>query len=139
MKYRNKYSIQFKLKSIELVNILGIYRTSIILGIDKKCIKNWYFQRYNFQKIIKANCSYRLPGAGKKVKYPKKEEELMYFIIKCKEIGIFLNSNLIIEEYCRICPDVNKNSNSSLRKWYYRFLKRYNYSLEDFKNNKNKK
>jgi len=133
MKFRNKYSIQFKSKCIELVNILGVYRTSVILGIDKKCIKYWYFQRANFHNIIKANCCYRLPGAGKKVKYLKKEEEVMYFIIKCKEIGIILNSNLIIEEYCRICPDVKNNSYSSLRKWFYRFLKRFNYSINDFK------
>ena len=38
MKFRKKYSIQFKLKWIELIKILGIYTTSLILGIDKKFI-----------------------------------------------------------------------------------------------------
>ena len=104
MKFRNKYSIQFKLKCLELANILGYYRTSIIIGINKKCIKDWYLKKEKFQNIIKKNCTYRLPGGCCKVKYPNKEEEILYFIIKCKEIGIILNPNLVIQEYCRICP-----------------------------------
>ncbi len=38
MKFKKKYSIQFKLKCVELVPILGIYGTSIIVGIDKKLL-----------------------------------------------------------------------------------------------------
>ena len=45
MKFRNRYSIKFKLKCLELVKILGIYRTSKILKIDKKCFKNCYLNQ----------------------------------------------------------------------------------------------
>ena len=133
MKFRNKYSIQFKLKCLELVNILGFYRTSIIIGIKIKSIKDWYLRREKLQNIIKKNCTYRLPGGGCKVKHRKKEEEVLYFIIKCKEIGIILTPNLVIEEYSRICPEMEKYSKSSLRKWYYRFLKRHSNIKKDFK------
>ena len=132
MKFRNKYSIHFKLKCLELVNILGYYRTSIIIGINKKCIKDWYLKREKFQNIIKKNCTYRLPGGGCKVKNRNKEEEVLNFIIKCKEIGINLNPNLVIEEYCRICPEIKKNTKTCLRKWFYRFMKRYSNIEKDF-------
>ena len=32
-----------------------------------------------------------------------------------KEIGIILNTQLIIKEYCRICPDMKKYSKSNLK------------------------
>jgi hypothetical protein len=101
MKLRNKYSIQFKFKCLELTNILGYYRTSIIIRIKKICIKDWYLNWEKLQNIIKKNCTYRIPGRGCKVKRLKKEEEVLYFIIKCKEIGIILTPNLVFEEYCR--------------------------------------
>ena len=53
MKFKKKYSIQFKLKCVELIPILGIYGTSLILGIDKKCITSWNLNKKKFQKIKK--------------------------------------------------------------------------------------
>ena len=132
MKFRKKYSIQFKLKCLELVQILGIYRTSLILGIHKNCISYWNLNKKKLQKRKEKNSSYRLPGGGCKVKFPNKEKEIFLFIDRCKEIEIKLNMNLIIEEFCCICPQMKKHSKSSLRKWYYRFLKRFNFNIKDF-------
>ena len=132
MKFRKKYSIQFKLKCIELVPILGIYGTSLIIGIDKKCITSWNLNKKKLQKIKEKNSSYRLPGSGCKVKFLSKEKEICLFINRCKEIGIKLNMNLIIEEFCCLCPQMKKYSKNTLRKWYYRFLKKINYNIKDF-------
>ena len=84
------------------------------------------------QNIKNKNNSYRLPGGGNKVKFPSKEKEIVLFINRCKEIGINLNMNLIIEEFCCLCPYMKKYSKNTLRKWYYRFLKRINYNIKDF-------
>ena len=132
MKFRKKYSIQFKLKCIELAKILGIHRSSLIIGIDKKCISSWKLNMKKLQSINKKSISYRLPGGGCKVKFPNKEKDIFLFINRCKEIGIKLNMNLIIEEFCSVCPYMKKYSKNSLRKWYYRFLKRINYNIKDF-------
>ena len=132
MKFRKKYSIQFKLKCLELVPILGIYRTSLILGIHKTCIISWNLNKQKLQKIKEKNSSYRLPGGGSKVKFPNKENEIFLFIDRCKEIEIKLNMNSIIEEFCCVCPQMKKYSKNSLRKWYYRFLKRFNFNIKDF-------
>ena len=129
MKFRKKYSIQFKLKGVELVQILGIYGTSIIVGIDKKCINSWNLNKKKLLKIKGKNSSYRLPGSGCKVKFLSKEKEICLFINRCKEIGIKLNMNLIIEELCFLCPQMKKYSQNTLRKWYYRFLKRINHNI----------
>ena len=133
MKIRRKYSIQFKLKCLDLVKIVGIYRTSIIIGIDKKCIRCWNLNKEKFENIVKTNFSYRLPGAGCKLRCPDIQEKIKLFITKCKEIGINLTMNLIIQEYCRICPEKKNCSKSTLRKWYYRFLKKNNFTIKDFK------
>ncbi len=131
MKFRNKYSIQFKLKCLYLVKIVGIYRTSIIIGIDKKCIRCWNLNKEKFENIVKTNVSHRLPGAGCKLKCPDIQEKIMLFITKCKERGINLTMNLIIQEYCRICTEKKNCSKSTLRKWYYRFLKKNNITIKD--------
>ncbi len=132
MKFRKKYSIKFKLKCLELVPILGIYRTSLILGIDKKCINCWKLNEKKLKNIKNKNSSYRLPGGGCKVKYPNKENEIFLFIDRYKGIGIKLNMNIIIEEFCCLCPDMKKYPKNSLRNWYYRFLKRFNFNIKDF-------
>ena len=133
MKFRKKYSIKFKLKCIDLANIVGIYKTSIIIGVDKKSVRNWYFKREQLKNIVKQNSTYRLPGGGCKLKYPNKGKEIMFFILKCNEIGIILNMKLIIEECFRICPEMKNYSYILLRKWIYRFLKRNNYHINNFK------
>ena len=113
MKIKNKYSIQFKLKSLDLVKILGIYRTSLILRINIKCIRDWYKNRQKFNIIEDKISTYRLKGGGNKVKNLKKEAEILLFMSRCKEIGIIVNTQLIIQEYCRICPDMKKYSKST--------------------------
>lgn len=130
MRFRNRYSIQYKLKCLELVKILGIYKTSKIIGIDKKSVRYWYLNKEKLENIIEKNYSYRLPGGGSKIKFPKQEENVFLFILKCNEIGINLNMNLIIEEFLRVCPERNSYSKKNLKNWYYRFSKRYNYKLK---------
>ena len=62
MKLKNKYSIRFKLKCLELVKILGIYKASIIIGINRKSIRDWYLKSQKYLDINKKNSTYRLPG-----------------------------------------------------------------------------
>lgn len=130
MKYR-KFSIKFKLKCLEIVKYLGIYKTSKFTKIDKKCIKQWNLNKEIFLKMENKNSSYRLPGYGLKRKYPVQEKEIINFIFKCKEIGIPLNTNIIIEELYRICPTIKNNSKNSLRKWCYRLFKKYQLKIKD--------
>ena len=136
MKLNNKYSIGFKLKCLELVKVLGIYRTSIIIGINRKSIRDWYLNTQKYLDVKKKNSTFRLQGGGAKEKYPKKEDEIALFVIRCKEIGLPLNAKSIIEEYCRICPNMKKYSIHTLKKWCYNFLKR-NKIINDFHKVKN--
>ncbi len=50
MKFR-KYSIEFKLKCLEMVKKFGIYKTSKYTRIDKKSIKYWIKNKEKFQNI----------------------------------------------------------------------------------------
>lgn len=133
MKFR-KYSMRFKYECIKLIEIIGINNTSKQLGINHKCIRNWYFNRGKFKDLKEYNNIYRLPGGGAKLKYPKLEEKMKIFIQKCLEIGINITYNLIIEELFRIQPDMKKKKKNSLKKWCYRFFKRNNYSIKNLNN-----
>lgn len=62
---------------------------------------------------------FRLSDERNRIKFLEEEEKIVLFIFGCKEIGINLNSNLIIDEFCRI--------------WFYIeaiiLLFNYNYNL----------
>ena len=77
------------------------------------------------------NSFFRLSDERSRVKFPEEEEKIVLFILRCKEIGIKLNSSLVIDEFCRICPKMIAYSKRSLRKWYYRFKIRYNNIIND--------
>lgn len=126
MKYK-KYSVLFKLKCIEIVKIIGLYRVSKITKINKKTIKQWYLNKELLQNIKKKDSTYRLPGGGAKVKYPILQREISNFIYKCLQIGIKINNNLIIQEMFRINPETKKKSKKYLQKWCYRLKKKQNY------------
>ena len=55
MNGRNRYSIRFKLKCLEIVNILGIYKTSKIMGIPMQSLKNWNLNREKLKKLNEKN------------------------------------------------------------------------------------
>ena len=40
---------------------------------------------------------------------------------------------LINEEYYRICPEMKNNSYLVLKKWIYKFVKRNNFHIKNFK------
>ena len=96
MRLRNRYSIRFKLKCLEIVNFLGIYKTSQIIGINKKSVKNWDLNREKLRDINEKNSLFRLSDERSRVKYPELEEKIVVFILRCKEIGINFNSNGIL-------------------------------------------
>ena len=51
MKIKKRYSIKFKLKCLEIVNILGIYKTSKIMGIHMQSLKNWDLNKEKLKNI----------------------------------------------------------------------------------------
>jgi hypothetical protein len=132
MKFR-KYSIEFKLKCLEMVKIFGIYKTSKCTKIDKKCIKYWIKNKEKFQNIIDKKNTFRLPSKGSLFVKSDKEIEIINCILKCKEIGIPINTNLIVDELIRIIPELKKYSRITLKKWCYKFYKRYYFNIFELK------
>ncbi len=127
MKLR-KYSVEFKLECLNLASIIGYGQASKLIGIDRKSLREWVINKEKFEKIKLKEKTYRLPGGGAKPKNPEKEEKVYQFVIRCKEIGIPINTRLIIDELCRLDPEMKKKSRRTLRKWCYRFLKRKHFN-----------
>ena len=136
MKFR-KYSIEFKLKCLEMVKKFGVYKISKHTKIDKKCIKYWIKHKERFQNIIDTKNTFRLPRKGSLLGNINKEIEIeiIHLILKCKDIGISINTNLIIDELMRIIPQVKKYSIYTLKKWCYKFYKRHNFNIFELKKN----
>ena len=117
MKILRKFTIDDKLKCIEKVSQMGYQKVSELTGIDRKSLREW---NRNKEK------TFRLSGGGAKPKTLKIENLLIEFIKKCRKIGLNMNSKVIIDELCRIDPNMVNKSRKALRNWCYRFFKRHN-------------
>ena len=136
MKFR-KYSIEFKLKCLEMVKKFGIYKISKSTRIDKKCIKYWIKNKEKLLNIIDKKNTFRLPRKGSLIIKIDKEIEIIHFIFKCKEIGIPINTNLIVDELRRLCPQIKNYSIITLKKWCYKLYKRHYLNILELKKNIN--
>ena len=123
-----KYSIEDKLKCIELVEEIGYQKVSEMTGIDRKSLKEWEKKKKQLQSMDNKENSFRLPGGGAKPKTAEKEQQIVKFIEDCLQIGIKVDTALIINELCRISPEMLQKTRRTLRKWCYRFLKRHKYT-----------
>ena len=132
MKFR-KYSIEFKLKCLEMVKKFGIYKISKSTRIDKKCIKYWIKNKEKLLNIIDKKNTFRLPRKGSLIIKIDKEIEIIHFIFKCKEIGIPINTNLIVDELIRLCPLLKSYAIITLKKWCYKLYKRYYLNILELK------
>ena len=85
MKLNNKYSIKFKLKYLELVKILGIYRTSIIIGINRKSIREWYLNSQKYVDIKKKILYIDYQGMEQKKNFIKQKMKLLFLLSNVKK------------------------------------------------------
>ena len=127
MKILRKFTIDDKLKCIEMVSQMGYQKVSELTGIDRKSLREWNRNKEKLKKITNKEKTFRLPGGGAKPITLKIENLLIEFIKKCRKIGLNINSKVVIDELCRIAPNMLNKSRKALRNWCYRFFKRHNY------------
>lgn len=132
MKFR-KYSIEFKLKCLEIVKKYGIYKISKYIGIDKNCIKRWIVNKEKLQNVKDKKNTFRLSNRRSILLKVEGEIEIIHFILRCKEIGIPINTDLVINELTRINPKLQLFAKSTLKKWCYSFYKRNNFNISELK------
>ena len=128
MKEIRKYTIEEKLRCIEFAEKNGIKNVSKLTGIDRKSLREWVKQRNKLKNIENKGKKFRLPGGGAKPKTLMHEKHLINFIDGCIKKNINVDANLIINELCRIAPEMKNKTQKALRSWCYRFLKRNKYS-----------
>ena len=128
MKEIRKYTIEEKLRCIEFAEKNGIKNVSKLTGIDRKSLREWVKQRNKLKNIENKGKKFRLPGGGAKPKTLIHEKHLINFIDGCIKKNINVDANLIINELCRIAPEMKNKTQKALRSWCYRFLKRNKYS-----------
>ena len=128
MKEIKKYTIEDKLRCIEFAEKNGIKNVSKLTGIDRKSLREWVKQRNQLKNIENKGKKFRLPGGGAKPKTLIHEKHLIDFIDGCMKKNISVDANLIINELCRIDPEMKKTNIKTLRSWCFRFLKRNKYS-----------
>ena len=131
-KGHKKYSVEFKLKVIELIKLnFSIHYISNKLSIDRKTIREW-LQKEDCLKIVSnKGKQFRCNRNTGKTTYFSEEEELKIYnwIIECRESGKPLSTKSVISYASKIKEDFfNKTLNTKLQ-WTYRFLKRYGFSI----------
>ena len=95
--------------------------------VNGKSLREWSKKRNELLKIVNKDTTFRLPGGGAKPKTLAQEKSIVKFVEQCIKVGIKIDSSLVINELCRINPEMLKKTRRALRKWSYRFLKRHNY------------
>ena len=83
-----KYTIENKLKCIELAEEIGYKKVSEITGIDRKSLREWTRKKEQLKLIDNKENTFRLPGGGAKPKTVEQEKQIVKFIENCNKIGI---------------------------------------------------
>ena len=52
----------------------------------------------------------------KKNKHPNEEKHVLFFILRCKEIGMEVKRDLIIDDFCRIYNEMKNGKRNILKK-----------------------
>ena len=94
MKILRKFTIDDKLKCIEMVSKMGYQQVSELTGIDRKSLREWNRNKEKLKKITNKEKTFRLPGGGAKPKTLNIENLLIDFIKKCRKIGLIVNSKV---------------------------------------------
>ena len=116
-----------------MIKKYGIYKISKCTNIDKKCFKHWIKNKEKFQNVIDKENTFRLSRKGSLFQNIDQEIEIIQLILKCKEIGIPLNTNLIVDELIRLLPQLKNYSRYTLKKWCYKFYKKHNFNIFELK------
>jgi hypothetical protein len=124
MKEVRKYTIEEKLRCVEFAEKNGIKNVSELTGINGKLLREWLKKRNQLKNIENKEKKFRLPGGGGKPKTLIHENYLVNFINDCMKKKINVDASFIINEICRIDPEMKKKSQKALRSWCHRFLKR---------------
>ena len=127
MKEMRKYTIEEKLRCVEFAEKNGIKNVSELTVINGKILRKWLKQR-NQLKIQNKEKKFRLPGGGGKPKTLIYEKYLVNFSNDCMKKKINVDASFIINEICRIDPEMKKKTQKALRSWCLRFLKRNKYT-----------
>ena len=112
----NKYTIEDKLRCIEFAEKNGIKNVSILTGIHIKSLKEWFKRKNQLKNIENKGKKFRLPGGGAKPKTLMHEKHLVNFIDDCMIKNISVDANLIINELCRIDPEMKKKKHKNFKK-----------------------
>ena len=131
-KGHKKYTIDFKLKVIELVHLnFSIYFISNKLNIDRKTIREWLKNEDSLKLGSNKDKKFR---SNRNTSYntyfsPEEESKIYNWIIECRNGLKPVSTKSVISFAGNIKNEFyNKTMNTKLQ-WTYRFLKRYGFSI----------
>ena len=131
-KGHKKYTIDFKLKVIELVHLnFSIYFISNKLNIDRKTIREWLKNEDSLKLVSNKDKKFR---SNRNTSYntyfsPEEESKIYNWIIECRNGLKPVSTKSVISFAGNIKNEFyNKTMNTKLQ-WTYRFLKRYGFSI----------
>ena len=124
---RRSYSVNFKLKAIELAEEKGKHFAAKALNVDRKRIRDWCQNKMKIKDQPKSKK--RALGGGRKCKFPGLEESLLQWFSERRSAGVRVTGKALKREALRLHRLNGNQSFKASHGWFRRFQKRHSISF----------
>lgn len=122
IKYKRKFTIEQKLKFVELLNKNTVYAVSKIYGIDRKTLRVWK-KKKNLLVRHADNQKYRLDGAGRhNILSADKQKEILAWIKTKRMKGEPVSSGDFVAYARTNFPELKYKTTKQMKYWCRKFL-----------------
>ena len=131
-KHRNKYSVAFKLKVVQLLKKgFSLHLLETKLNIDRHTIRSWKDNEENLLKVRLKDKKYRKNRIAPPIKTfnDEQEENICNFIKEAREKHKAISTKTIVCYASQINANFSKNTNFAKLNWCYHFLKHHGFSI----------
>lgn len=127
-KVPKKYTIEYKLKVIDLSKATSIHQASEDTGVDRKRIREW-ISNENELKQCSNKTTRKTLHKGKTPESYAIENQLIEFIIRNRKMDNPVTSWELIHHLLQLEPSFQQKTMHALQMWSYKFMKRNNFTF----------
>lgn len=120
---KRSFTASFKLKVVELAEQKGKHLAAKTFNVHRKRVQEWCKQKVRLQMAPKSEK--RKPGAGRPLRYPDVDTQLMRWFDERRECGVRVTGKSLRHQALRLHRENGNQSFKASNGWYRRFKKRH--------------
>lgn len=124
MASKRTYAASFKLKVVQVAEEKGKRFAAKEFNVHRKRVQEWCKNKTQLQAAPKSQK--RKPGAGRPLRYPDIDTQLMRWFEERRECGVRVTGKSLRREALRLHMENGNQSFKASNGWYRRFKKRHN-------------